>query len=79
MFACKNFFSFVENSLWHGTFMCYRLLRISASHQVWTHIVIVPCVVSCMFYPLSHSAAWYVRVNKDIFEWNKSNYKKKNG
>ena len=59
LFLClraRNFLFFVEKPSRRGNFMSHGLLRISASHLIETHILIV--VVGRMFYLLDHSGVW---------------------
>ena len=59
LFLClcaRNFLFFAEKPSCRGNFMSYGLLRISASHLIGTHILIV--VVGRMFYLLDHSGVW---------------------
>ena len=40
------FYVCVENFWRSGNFICYSIFRVSTSHLVWTHVLIVPCDVS---------------------------------
>ena len=79
LFLClcaRNFSHFMEKP-WCGKFMCYGLFRLSACHRVWTHVLIVPCVVSHKSYPLDCSATKLWSIYRDIyFGWNNASYKK---
>ena len=43
-----------------------EILCVTASHQDWAHVLIVPFIVSCMFYPLGHSTVKSTDVYKHI-------------
>ena len=69
------FFLFMEDFERRGNFMCCRVFRISASHRVRTHVLIVPCVVRRMSNSLRYNTVRSNCVYKRVyFEWNNANY-----
>ena len=54
-FCARNFFHIVEKSPRREKCMSCNKFRIPTSRCVWTHILIVPCVVSCIPYALGQS------------------------
>ena len=79
MFVFSNFFPFSGKFSTSWKFYVLRgVFRISASHQVRIHVLIVLCVISGMSNPLGHSSVKSSCVCKQIyFESKNSNKKKK--
>ena len=70
LFVCVKELFYVFLTFLQKISMTWKF-RISASQRVWTCILTVPYIESCMSHPLGHGAVWLKRVKKHIyFEWN---------
>ena len=73
MLMCKSgFWYHGKSSILLNIFLTYSLQNmISTSHCFWTHSVTVPCVVSCLSYPLGRNIIHKLIIYEPIyFDWN---------